>query len=92
MAPTPLNARDMAASLALGLVVPAQASEAPRVEPIIVVTGERSNQVALDRVPTSIGCCQSCANSSLEDAARALRATLSWQAIATRPVRLSGVL
>jgi hypothetical protein len=38
MAPTPLNARDMAASLALGLVVPAQASEAPRVEPIIVVT------------------------------------------------------
>ena len=54
MAPTPLNARDMAASLALGLVVPAQASEAPRVEPIIVVTGERSNQVALDRVPTSI--------------------------------------
>lgn len=54
MAPTPLNARDMAASLALGLVVPAKASEAPRVEPIIVVTGERSNQVALDRVPTSI--------------------------------------
>jgi outer membrane receptor for ferric coprogen and ferric-rhodotorulic acid len=54
MAPRPLNAQNMAASLALGLVVPAQASEAPRVEPTIVVTGERSNQVALDRVPTSI--------------------------------------
>ena len=54
MAPRPLKAQDMAASLALGLVAPVQASEAPRVEPTIVVTGERSNQVALDRISTSI--------------------------------------
>ena len=37
-------------------------------------------------------CCQSFANPSLDDAVGALSTTLSWRAIATRPVRLTGVL